>query len=89
METLHWCFTVETSEGLKCNTIPVCADLLEHSSEILRGQAARLIFDLTLPQEGKQTACSTDGCISKLVKLLNDSCPFVRAQATAALMRSG
>ena len=52
----------------------------------LRGRAARIIFDLTLPHEGKEVACGPE-CIPALVKLLSDGDAFVRSQAAAALMR--
>jgi len=52
----------------------------------LRGRAARIIFDLTLPYEGKEVACGAE-CIPALVGLLSDSDTFVRSQAAAALMR--
>lgn len=87
METLHWCFIVDTEQGLQCDVIPICVDLLDHSSAKLRGQAARIIFDLTVPLDGKEIAVKVDGSIKKLVGLLQDDCSFVRAQTTAALMR--
>lgn len=52
----------------------------------LRGRAARIIFDLTLPHEGKVVACGAE-CILALVTLLSDGDVFVRSQAVAALMR--
>ena len=67
--------------------IALCQDLLGHVQPNLRGQVARLILDLTVSQEGKERACSVEGCVDKLVKLLNDQYEFVRAQAVAALMR--
>lgn len=87
LETLHWCSVVETSGGLECGTIPICVDLLGHQSPRIRGQAARLIFDLTVPLGGKKIAYSTENCLTRLVGLLDDQCSFVRAQVAAALMR--
>ena len=52
----------------------------------LRGRAARIIFDLTLPHEGKEVACGAE-CIPALVTLLSDGDAFVRSQAAATLMR--
>ena len=86
MHTLHWCFQVDTTQAIYCNTIQKCTEILKHKSCCLRGQAARIIFDLTLPFEGKEIACSC-GCISLLVGLLGDIDSFIRAQAAAALMR--
>ena len=86
MHTLHWCFQVDTAQGIYCNTIQKSTEILKHKSGCLRGQAARIIFDLTLPFEGKEIACSC-GCISLLVGLLGDIDSFVRAQSAAALMR--
>ncbi len=60
--------------------------LLSHESTGLRGRAARGIFDLTVPYEGKETACDSES-IPALVELLRDGDAFVKAQAAAALMR--
>lgn len=87
MNILHWCFFVDTTDGLACNVIAMCQDLLGNVQPTLRGQAARLIFDLSLPLEGKERACSVEGCIQRLIKLLDDQYVFVRTQAVAALMR--
>lgn len=87
MDTLHWCFVEDTTDGLACDVITLCLDLLGYMQPNLRGQAARLILDLTVPLEGKERACSIEECIPKLVKLLDDPYTFVRAQALAALMR--
>lgn len=89
MDTLHWCFIVDTTDGLACDVITTCQDLLGHTQPNLRGQAARVISDLSMPLEGKETACSVEGCIPKLVRLLDDEHLFVRTQALAALMRWG
>ena len=87
MDTLHWCFIVDTTDGLACDVITICQSLLEHEQSRLQGQAARIIFDLTVPLDGKEIACSVKGCIAQLVKLLDSPCDFVKAQALAALMR--
>ena len=87
METLHWCFTVDTTDGLACEVISISKDLLEHEDANIRGQAARILFDLTVPQEGKEVACSVAGCISKLTQLLCEEHEFTLAQVLAALMR--
>ena len=87
METLHWCFVVDTTDGLACDGIRISYELLSHAQPDICGQAARILFDLTVPQEGKETACTTDGCISKLVELLDAQHEFARAQALGALMR--
>ncbi len=86
LETLHWCFQVDTSQGLHCKTIAICTGFLGHKFAKLRGRAARIIFDLTVPYEGKETACDSDS-IPALVELLRDEDSFVRSQAAAALMR--
>lgn len=87
MDTLHWCFVEDTTDGLACDVIAMCQDLLGCVQPNLRGQAARLVLDLTVPLEGKERACSVEGCIAKLVRLLEDLYPFVKAQTLAALMR--
>lgn len=87
LNTLHWCFVVDTTDGLACDTISLCQDLLGHVKPNIRGQAARLLLDLTVTQDGKERACEVEACIPKLINLLNDSHTFVRAQAIAALMR--
>lgn len=87
MDTLHWCLVEDTTDGLACDIISMCQDLLGHVQPNLRGQAARLVLDLTVPLEGKEQACSVDGCITKLVRLLDDPYPFVKSQVLAALMR--
>ena len=86
MHTLHWCFQVDTAQAIHFNTIQKCTEVLRHKSGCLRGQAARIIFDLTLPFEGKDIACQC-GCIPLLVGLLEDIDSFVRSQSAAALMR--
>ena len=86
MQTLHWCFQVDTAQAIYCNTIQKNTEILKHKSFALRGQAARIIFDLTLPFEGKEIACDC-GCIPLLVSLLEDTDSFVRSQSAAALMR--
>ena len=86
MHTLHWCFQVDTAQAIYCNTIQKCTEILKHKSNCLRGQAARIIFDLTLPFEGKEIACDC-GCIPLLVGLLEDIDSFVRSQSAGALMR--
>ena len=85
--TLHWCFQVDTAQGLECGTIPSSLPLLTHPSPLVRGRAATLIYDLTTPYPGKEEACSQEGCVEALVKLLRDEDGFVRSQASAALMR--
>lgn len=86
LETLHWCFIVDTTDGLACDVITICQDLLEHTQPNIRGQAARLVYDLSVPLEGKEAACAVEGCIPKLIKLLDGHLVFMRAQALAALM---
>ena len=85
--TLHWCFQVDTSQGLKCGAISSSVPLLSHPSPSVRGSAARLLYDLTTPYTGKEEACGNTDCVKALVKLLPDEDSFVRSQATAALMR--
>lgn len=87
LETLHWCFMVDTTDGLACDVITICQDLLEHVQVNIRGQAARLIYDLTIPMDGKEAACAVEGCVPRLIKLLDGQTVFTRAQALAALMR--
>ncbi len=53
-----------------------------------RGYAARPICDLTVPLQGKRTACEVPGdCTQKLTQLLLDDSSFVRVQSAAVLMR--
>lgn len=87
LHTLHWCFQVDTSQGLKCGAISSSVPLLSHPSPSVRGNAARLLYDLTTPYAGKEEACGNAECVNALVKLLPDEDSFVRSQATAALMR--
>ncbi len=78
---------MDTTDGLACDVITICQQLLDHQDQNIRGQAAKIIYDLTVPLEGKEAACSVEGCIPKLAKLLYEPYVFSRAQATAALMR--
>jgi len=87
LDTLHWCLILDPLSGLHSDTIPICVALLDHPTARLRGQAARLIFDLTVPLLGKKTACEVPECTQKLTQLLTDDNSFVRAQSAAALMR--
>ena len=88
LDTLHWCFQVDTQQGLQSGALAICCGLLQQDEgAALRGRAARIIFDLTVPLEGKVTACSIDGCVRSLVALLDDGDHFVCSQAVAALMR--
>ena len=88
MDTLHWCCIIDPIGGLLCNTISLSVHLLDHPTPQLRAQAARLVFDLTVPLRGKRAACEVENCTQKLSLLLVDDNAFVRAQAAAALMRS-
>lgn len=85
LSTLHWCFQLETSHGLACNTIQLCASLLTHKDASIRSKAAQVMFDLSLPLEGKETCCSC-GCIPLLLELLSDEDSDTKSQATASLM---
>ena len=85
--TLHWCFQVDTAQGLQCGAIPSSLPLLSHPSASVRGRAATLLYDLTTPYSGKEEACKHKECVEALVKLLQDEDSFVRSQTTAALMR--
>ena len=86
LATLHWCFQVETSQGLAANTIQLCASLLKHKDASVRSKAAQVTFDLSLPLEGKEV-CYSCACIPPLMELLCDEDSDTRAQATASLMR--
>ena len=86
LSTLHLCLQVETSQGLAANTIQLCASLLKHKDMRIRSKAAQVMFDLSLPLEGKETCC-TCGCIPLLLELLTDQDSDTLAQATASLMR--
>ena len=88
MDTLHWCFQVDTAQGLYAKTITIATELLGHTHSNIRGRAARILYNLTVPLEGKEEGCDS-GCVPLLVGLLEDSDPFVRAQAGGALMRYG
>ncbi|KAL5480109.1 hypothetical protein EMCRGX_G023731 [Ephydatia muelleri] len=85
LATLHWCFQVETSQGLAANTIQLCASLLKHKDASVRSKAAQVTFDLSLPLEGKEV-CYSCACIPPLMELLCDEDSDTRAQATASLM---
>ena len=87
LDTLHWCFQVDTIDGLNCDVISLCQPLLGFVQPSIRGQAARVIYDLTVPTEGKEAAVAVDGCVDRLIKLLYDQYSNVRARALAALMR--
>lgn len=87
MDTLHWCFQLDTAQGLTAKTIPIATELLGHAQCSIRGRAARLLYNLTVPLEGKEEGCEC-GCVPLLVGLLKDRDAFTRAQAAAALMRS-
>lgn len=84
MDTLHWCFQLDTAQGLHAKTVTIATDLLSHPQSDIRGQAARILYDLTVPMEGKEEAC---GCLPLLIGLLEEESSFVRAQAAASLMR--
>ncbi len=86
MDTLHWCFQLDTEQGLNAKTIPIATELLSHAHCSIRGRAARLLYNLTVPLEGKEEGTES-GCVPLLVGLLHDRDAFVRAQAAAALMR--
>lgn len=88
LASLHWCFQVDTVQGLQCGAISSAVSLLSHPSSLVRGRAATLIYDLTTPYQGKEEACDLPGCVESLVSLLSDQDSFVRAQTAAALMRS-
>lgn len=87
MATLHWCFQVDTRQGLECGTISSSLPLLSHTSSLVRGRTATLLYDLTTPYLGKEEACNHKECIMGLVKLLTDDDSYVRSQSCAALMR--
>ena len=78
---------MDTTDGLSCDVISLCQPLLGFVQPSIRGQAARVIYDLSVPTEGKEAVCAVDGCVDRLVKLLFDQSSFVRVQALAALMR--
>lgn len=86
MDTLHWCFQVDTTQGLYAKTVTIATNLLSHTQSSIRGRAARILYDLSVPLEGKEEGCGC-GCVPLLIGLLDDKDPFVRAQAAAALMR--
>lgn len=87
LDTLHWCFQVDTTDGLSCDVIALSQPLLEYVDPTIRAQAARVVYDLSVPTEGKEAACAVNGCVEKLIKLLYDPYDVVRVQALAALMR--
>lgn len=86
LATLHWCFQVDTRQGLECGTISSSLPLLSHTSSLVRGRTATLLYDLTTPYLGKEEACNHKECIMGLVKLLTDDDSYVRSQSCAALM---
>ena len=72
--------------GLNCDSLRRLHPSLTHCSSNIRWRVAKCVFDLTVPYEGKRTACESD-MISSIVELLEDENPKVRTHATSALMR--
>jgi hypothetical protein len=85
LDTIHWCFVVDTEQGLGCEAMAVLSKLLHHQLPEIRGKAARNIMELSFPLEGKNQACKV-GCIPHLVSLLGDNDSSVRARAAGAIM---
>ena len=46
LDTIHWCFTVDTDQGLASQAMEVLSKLLHHSLSEVRGKAARNIMEL-------------------------------------------
>jgi hypothetical protein len=84
LDTLHFCMQVDTQQALDAKAIPVFTDLLEHLSASIRTKAARNIFDITLPLQGKNEVLEYK-TVQILVDLLRDSDVNVRCKAALAL----
>ena len=73
--------------GLNCHSLKRLHPLLSHSSPDIRWRVAKCIYDLTVPYEGKKTACDCN-MVNELSELLTDKDSNVRTHVTSALMRS-
>lgn len=84
LDTLHFCMQVDTTQALQAKAMGVFTDLLKHESKVIRAKAARDIFDLTIPLEGKNEALTLE-TVPLLVTLLKDDDPTVKCKSALAL----
>lgn len=84
LDTLHFCMQVDTNQALEAKAMEIFTNLLKHDSETIRAKAARDIFDLSIPLEGKNEALKLE-TISLLVNLLKDKDSIVRCKAALAI----
>lgn len=75
---------VDTQQALDAKAMQAFTDLLKHKSVSIRSKAARDIFDLSMPLDGKNEALKLE-TIPLLVNLLKDEDVSVRCKATLAL----
>ena len=84
LDTLHFCMQLDTIQALEAKAMDVFTNLLKHESQTIRAKAARDIFDLSIPLEGKNEALKQD-TIPLLVNLLKDQDTLVRCKAALAI----
>ncbi|CAF1111256.1 unnamed protein product [Brachionus calyciflorus] len=84
LDTLHFCMQVDTAQALSSQAMEVFTNLLKHESKTIRAKAARDIFDLSIPLEGKLEALKFD-TVATLVNLLKDKDSIVRCKSALAI----
>lgn len=84
LDTLHFCMQVDTKQALDSKALAVFTNLLKHNSSLIRSKAARDVFDICIPLDGKNEALELE-TVELLVELLNDSDELVRAKAALAI----
>lgn len=84
LDTLHFCMQVDTQQALDAKAMSVFTELLMHKSEAIRAMAARDIFDLSIPLEGKKVALTLE-TVPLLVNLLKDEDGKVKSKSALAL----
>jgi len=85
LDTLHFCFKVDTQSALNCHAMHEITQLLHSTRDKIRAYAARAIMGLTVTLSGKQQAVE-DQSVDALVPLLSDESTAVRAYSAGALM---
>lgn len=84
LDTLHFCMQNDTKQALDAKAMGVFTTLLKHASHSIRGKAARDIFDLSIPLQGKNEALESD-TVELLINLLKDKDVFVKSKAALAI----
>lgn len=84
MDTLHFCLQVDTKQALEAKAMEVFTELLKHINESIKCKAARDIFDLSIPLQGKNEALTLP-TVKLLVRLLLDKDTNVKCKAALAL----